>query len=168
MWHLPLALEGETLGKGTYGEVVKAKDKQTRRMFAAEFSLFVFFRDVTNRSCRQTRAIKIINKEKAGTAEGPKPAPTWLCAPLSQVHGDMAFLKQEIQNLIQLDHPHVMGSRLGDASALMLLHFRGPQALGVLQQPRPDFPGAGHGMCCTLQPEAIGEGKACPTRILGR
>jgi len=56
----------ETLGKGTYGEVVKAKDKQTR----------------------QTRAIKIINKEK--------------------VHGDMAFLKQEIQNLIQLDHPHVL------------------------------------------------------------
>ncbi|CAE7684113.1 CPK4 [Symbiodinium pilosum] len=56
----------ETLGKGTYGEVVKAKDKQTR----------------------QTRAIKIINKDK--------------------VHGDMAFLKQEIQNLIQLDHPHVL------------------------------------------------------------
>ena len=34
---------GETLGKGTYGEVVKAKDKRTR----------------------QVRAIKIINKEKA-------------------------------------------------------------------------------------------------------
>lgn len=56
----------ETLGKGTYGEVVKAKDKRTR----------------------QVRAIKIINKEK--------------------VHGDMEFLKQEIQNLIQLDHPHVL------------------------------------------------------------
>ena len=28
-----------------------------------------------------------------------------------QVHGDMAFLKQEIQNLIQLDHPHVAASR---------------------------------------------------------
>eukprot|EP00435_Cladocopium_sp_Y103_P054708 s2949_g17.t3 len=56
----------ETLGKGTYGEVVKAKDKRTR----------------------QVRAIKIINKDK--------------------VHGDMEFLKQEIQNLIQLDHPHVL------------------------------------------------------------
>eukprot|EP00437_Effrenium_voratum_P002449 CAMPEP_0181439584 /NCGR_PEP_ID=MMETSP1110-20121109/22506_1 /TAXON_ID=174948 /ORGANISM="Symbiodinium sp., Strain CCMP421" /LENGTH=845 /DNA_ID=CAMNT_0023563319 /DNA_START=49 /DNA_END=2583 /DNA_ORIENTATION=+ len=56
----------ETLGKGTYGEVIKARDRQTR----------------------QVRAIKVINKEK--------------------VHGDMEFLKQEIQNLIQLDHPHVL------------------------------------------------------------
>ena len=26
-----------------------------------------------------------------------------------EVHRDMNFLKQEIQNLIQLDHPHALG-----------------------------------------------------------
>ncbi|CAE8717481.1 unnamed protein product, partial [Polarella glacialis] len=57
---------GKVLGKGTYGEVLLA----------------------TNRQSGQVRAIKIIAKEK--------------------VRGDIEFMKQEIQNLTQLDHPHIL------------------------------------------------------------
>ncbi|CAE8626550.1 unnamed protein product [Polarella glacialis] len=57
---------GKVLGKGTYGEVLLATNKQSG----------------------QVRAIKIIAKEK--------------------VRGDIEFMKQEIQNLTQLDHPHIL------------------------------------------------------------